>query len=183
MQDPSEQIPPSLGFSTFGGYKNIFDSSTFWGAVSTAVVAISPAVNDMISEFLRTGNISPISLLNTTILIATTGITIMGRITADRRVYTPVGFPGRDPSEATDYKSIFDSTTFWGAVSTAAVAILPTINDLVKELLSTGIIPPLSILRIAILLVTTGVTLMGRITASTHVYTPAGLPGPNQPGT
>lgn len=182
MQDPPEQILSSVSFSTFVGHKSIFNSNTFWGAVSTAVVAISPAINNIINEFLKTGKISPIDLLNTTIVIATTGITLMGRITADRRVYTPVGFPGPDLAEPTGYKSIFDSTTFWGAVSTAVVAIFPTVNDLVKELLRTGTISPLSVLRIAILLVTTGITIMGRITADTHVYTPTGLPGPNQPG-
>jgi hypothetical protein len=178
MQSPVEQVLPSFASSE---YKNIFESKTFWGAVSTAIVAISPAVNDMIVEFLRTGTISPITILRISLLLATSSLTVFGRVTAEAPVYTPNGLPGPDRVESSQSKSIFESKTFWGAVSTAILAIAPAMNDLLSEFQKTGKIDPASILKISMLLVTTAFTIMGRITAESSVYTPPGLPGPNKP--
>ncbi len=181
MQSPAEQFPPSTS-SASNQYKSIFESKAFWGAVSTAVVAISPTVNNMLNEFLKTGKISPLSILKISILLASTGLTIVGRIEADTSVYTPFGLPSPDkPEESSQSKSIFESKAFWGAVSTAVVAISPAIIDLIDEFHKTGKIDPAKIFNISILLATTGLTIMGRIAADTSVYTPAGLPGPNKP--
>ncbi|MBW4666262.1 MAG: hypothetical protein KME60_02170 [Cyanomargarita calcarea GSE-NOS-MK-12-04C] len=178
MQSPVEQVLPSFASSE---YKNIFESKTFWGAVSTAILAISPAVNDMIVEFLRTGKISPITIFRISLLLASTTLTVVGRVTAQTPVYTPNGLPGPDRVEFSQSKSIFESKTFWGAVSTAIIAIAPAMNDLLSEFQKTGKINPASIFKISMLLVTTAFTIMGRITAETPVYTPPGLPGPNKP--
>jgi hypothetical protein len=182
MQSPAEQFPPPPASSASSEYKSIFESKTFWGAVSTAVVAISPAITNIINEFLKTGKISPLSILKISILLASTGLTIVGRIEADTPVYTPPGLPGPDkPEQPSEYKSIFESKTFWGAVSTAVVAISPAIIDLIDEFQKTGKIDPAKIFNISMVLATTGLTIMGRIAADKPVYTPPGLPGLNKP--
>ena len=99
MHNPSDSDPSRLDFPAFPEYKSIFDSKTFWGAVSTAIVSITPIVNETISEFQKTGKINPPSVFRISILLATTGMTIMGRITADTRVYTPASLPGPDRAE------------------------------------------------------------------------------------
>ncbi|WP_414583108.1 hypothetical protein [Scytonema sp. PCC 10023] len=181
MQSSAEQVPSPLPFSGFTQYKSIFDSKTFWGCVSTGVVAIAPAISGMVNEFLRTGKISPLTILKISMLLVTTSITIVGRIDADTPVSTPAGLPGPNRPESTEFKSIFDSKTFWGAVATALVAIVPAVTEIIDEFQKTGKINPASIFNISILLVTTGITILGRIDADTRVYTPASLPGPNKP--
>lgn len=178
MQSSAEQVLPPFASSE---YKSIFESKTFWGAVSTAIVAISPAVSDMVNEFLRSGRISPITILRISMLLATTGLTIVGRVSAETSVYTPEGLPGPNKTEFTQSKSIFESKTFWGAISTALLAILPAISDLLNEFQKTGKIDPGSIFKISMLLATTSLTIIGRIVADTPMYTPDGLPGPNKP--
>jgi len=96
MQTPTEQIP-SLSASSES--KSIFESKTFLGAVSTAVVAISPAIIELIDEFQKTGKIDPVKIFNISIVLATTGFTILGRIEADKPVHTPAGLPGPNKPE------------------------------------------------------------------------------------
>lgn len=181
MQSSAEQVPSPLPFSIFTEYKSIFDSKVFWGVVSTASVTIVPAVSNMVKEFLKSGKISPLTILKISMLLVTTYITIMGRVEADRPVFTPVGLPGPNRSESTESKSIFDSKTFWGAVATGIVAIVPAITEIIDEFQNTGKINFANIFNISILLVTTGITIMGRIDANAGVYTPEGLPGRNKP--
>ncbi|WP_073072313.1 hypothetical protein [Phormidesmis priestleyi] len=181
MQNPSEPLP-SLPAAAAPEAKSIFESETFWGAISSAAVAIAPAITSLLDELLRTGKISPFTMLKIPILLATTGITIMGRIEAETPVYTPAGLPGPDkPADPTQAKSIFESKTFWGAVSTAVVAISPTLIDLLDELQKTGKIDPGKIFHISVVLATTGLTIMGRIGADIPVHTPPGFPGPDRP--
>lgn len=177
MQSSTEQLLPTFIFSQ---EKSIFDSKTFWSAVSTGVVAISPLVTDMFKELLRTRTISPITVLRISILLATTGFTIYGRVTSNTTVYTPEGLPGPNKSQSSQEKSIFESKTFWGAVSTAMIAILPAINDLLAEFQQTGKVDFGNVFKISTLLATTSFTIIGRVTANSPVYTPAGLPGPNK---
>jgi hypothetical protein len=174
----SEQVLSSFASNE---YKSIFDSKAFWGAVSTSVVAISPVVSDMAKEFLRTGAISPLTILRISILLASTSLTIAGRVTADTSVYTPAGLPGPDKTESIQSKSIFESKTFWGAVSTALIAILPAVSDLISEFQKTGKVNFNNVFQISTLLATTALTIVGRVTAENPVYTPAIMPGPNKP--
>jgi formaldehyde-activating enzyme involved in methanogenesis len=74
-------------------------------------------------------------------------------------------------------KSIFSSKTFWGAVLTAVAGIAPIVGKAVEQ-------KKLSVdnaVNIVIILATTGTTVIGRVQANESlVYTPNGLPGPNQ---
>ncbi|MBW4505566.1 MAG: hypothetical protein KME64_03515 [Scytonematopsis contorta HA4267-MV1] len=177
MQSIEQVLPPFAS----NQHKSIFDSKTFWGAVSTAVTAISPLVKDMVKDFLKTGIISPFTILRILLLVGTTTLAIVGRVTADTPVYTPEGLPGPNKTDFIDSKSIFESKTFWGAVSTALVAILPTISDFLSEYHKTGKINIDNITEIAIVLASTTVTIIGRVVAENPVYTPVGLPGPDKP--
>ncbi len=178
MQSSAEPVLPVFASHPS---KSIFESKTFWGAVSTAVVAITPAVTDMVKEFLKNGRISPLTIFKISLLLTTTGLTIIGRIDAETPVYTPDGLPGPNRTEFSQSKSIFESKTFWGAVSTALLAILPAIADLIDKFQKTGRIDPGSIFNITMLLATTTLTIIGRLASESSVYTPAGLPGPNKP--
>lgn len=86
-------------------------------------------------------------------------------------------------SPAPQYKSIFHSKTFWGAVLTAVAAIAPAIGKNVDKYQETHKIDPQSISEIVVILATTGLTIIGRIDANTSgsVYTPNWAPGPNRP--
>ncbi|MBD0344703.1 MAG: hypothetical protein ICV63_07685 [Coleofasciculus sp. Co-bin14] len=88
-------------------------------------------------------------------------------------------------SPAPQYKSIFHSKTFLGAVLTAVAAIAPAIGREVTEYQKTQTIDPQSISEIVVILATTGLTIMGRVDANTSgsVYTPSWAPGPNRPKT
>ena len=165
MHGTTEQVQPPFS----GQEKSILDSKTFWGAVSTLVVAIFPIVTDMAKEFLRTGQISPITVFRISILLTTTSLTILGRVTAETPVYTPVGLPGPDKTQSGSEKSIFESKTFWGAITTAMLTILPAINDLLGEFQKTGKINLDSVFNICVLLATTSLTIVGRVMADTHL--------------
>jgi hypothetical protein len=60
MQSSAEQVLPP--FASSQG-KSIFESKTFWGAVSTALVEILPAISSVLNEFQRTGKIDFGSIL------------------------------------------------------------------------------------------------------------------------
>jgi hypothetical protein len=79
--------------------KSIFQSKTFWGAVLTAIAAISPVVAKNVEEYQNTGKIDPNSVSQIVVVLATTGLTILGRIEATEPVYTPKGLPGADKPE------------------------------------------------------------------------------------
>ena len=84
-------------------------------------------------------------------------------------------------SSSAPRKSIFQSTTFWGAVLTAVASLSPIIAKNVETYQNTGKVDPNGISQIVVVLATTGVTILGRISATEAVYTPKGLPGANKP--
>ncbi|HEY9631779.1 MAG TPA: hypothetical protein V6D14_00130 [Coleofasciculaceae cyanobacterium] len=81
--------------------KSIFHSKTFWGAVLTAVAAIAPAIDRDIEYYQKEGNMKPQSISEIVVILATTGLTIMGRIDANTSapVYTPDWAPGPNKRE------------------------------------------------------------------------------------
>ena len=76
--------------------KSIFQSTTFWGAVLTAIASISPVVANTVEAYQNTGRIDPKGVSQIVVVLATTGVTILGRIKATEAVYTPSGLPGAD---------------------------------------------------------------------------------------
>lgn len=76
--------------------KSIFQSTTFWGAVLTAISSISPVIAKIIDTYQTTGRIDPYAISQIVVVLATTGVTILGRINATEAVYTPKGLPGAD---------------------------------------------------------------------------------------
>lgn len=76
--------------------KSIFQSKTFWGAVLTLIASTSPAIAKNIAEYQATGKINPNEVSQIVVIVATTGLTILGRIDANTPVYTPPGLPGPD---------------------------------------------------------------------------------------
>jgi 4-amino-4-deoxy-L-arabinose transferase-like glycosyltransferase len=76
--------------------KSIFQSTTFWGAVLTAIAAVSPAIAKNVENYQNTGKIDPNGISQIVVVLATSGVTILGRINATDTVYTPKGFPGAD---------------------------------------------------------------------------------------
>lgn len=82
-------------------YKSITQSKTFWGALLTAVAAVSPAMADIASEYKETKNIEPQSISEIVVILATTGLTIIGRLDANNgaSVYTPNWAPGPNKPE------------------------------------------------------------------------------------
>lgn len=76
--------------------KSIFHSTTFWGAVLTAIASISPAVANSIDTYQNTGKINAKDISQIVVVLATTGVTILGRINVTEAVYTPKGLPGAD---------------------------------------------------------------------------------------
>jgi hypothetical protein len=91
-------------------------------------------------------------------------------------VTPPVTAPATEPA-----KSIFLSKTFWGAVCTAVAAIAPTVGQNVATFQEKNKVDPNGVAQIAVILATTGLTIIGRVDAKTIVYTPSGMPGPNPP--
>lgn len=79
--------------------KSIFQSKTFWGAALTAVAAIAPVIGQNVADYQEKGKVDPNSVAQIVVILATTGLTIMGRIEANTLVYTPNGLPGRNKSE------------------------------------------------------------------------------------
>lgn len=94
-------------------------------------------------------------------------------------LFNPFAMQASQPSTAR--KSIFQSTTFWGAVLTAIASISPVVAKSVETYQNTGKIDPNSISQIVVVLATTGVTILGRVNVTEAVYTPKGLPGPDKP--
>ena len=76
--------------------KSIFHSTTFWGAVLTAIASISPVVATTVETYQNTGKIDPKGISQIVVVLATTGVTILGRINVTESVYTPKGLPGAD---------------------------------------------------------------------------------------
>lgn len=76
--------------------KSIFRSKTFWGAVLTFIAATTPNIAEEYTRFQETGKISPSGVSNIVVIVATTGLTILGRIDATETVYTPKGLPGQN---------------------------------------------------------------------------------------
>ncbi|PSB26252.1 hypothetical protein [Stenomitos frigidus] len=79
--------------------KSIFKSKTFWGAVLTAVAAIAPIVAKSVNDYQENHKIDPNSVAQIVVVLATTGVTILGRLDASGPVYTPNGFPGPNKPE------------------------------------------------------------------------------------
>jgi len=79
--------------------KSIFQSTTFWGAVLTAIASISPVVAKNVETYQNTGKIDPNGISQIVVVLATTGVTILGRAHATEAVYTPKGLPGADKPE------------------------------------------------------------------------------------
>jgi hypothetical protein len=80
--------------------KSIFHSKTFWGAVLTAIASLAPVVAKNIENYQNTGRIDPNSVSQIVVVLATTGLTILGRIEVKEAVYTPDGLPGADKPKA-----------------------------------------------------------------------------------
>ncbi len=74
--------------------KSIFQSKTFWGAVLTAIASISPVVAKDVTDYQNTGKIDANGISQIVVILATTGLTILGRVEATDTVYTPKGLPG-----------------------------------------------------------------------------------------
>lgn len=68
--------------------KSLFQSKTFWGAVLTAIAAIAPVVARNVSDYQNTGKIDPNGIAQIVVVLATTGLTILGRVDANASVYT-----------------------------------------------------------------------------------------------
>lgn len=76
--------------------KSIFHTTTFWGAILTAIASISPVIANNVETYQKTGRIDPNGISQIVVVLATTGVTILGRVNATETVYTPKGFPGAD---------------------------------------------------------------------------------------
>lgn len=75
-------------------------------------------------------------------------------------------------------KSIFQSKTFWGAIATFWIAVLPDLKVLATDLRLERLD---RLLYVAGVLTSTAVTIYGRYSADTEVYTPDWMPGRNEP--
>ncbi|MBE9013628.1 hypothetical protein IQ250_25915 [Pseudanabaenaceae cyanobacterium LEGE 13415] len=76
--------------------KSIFHSTTFWGAVLTAIASISPVIAKNVETYQNTGKLDPNGISQIVVVLATTGVTILGRVNATETIYTPKGLPGAD---------------------------------------------------------------------------------------
>jgi anti-sigma-K factor RskA len=76
--------------------KSIFQSKTFWGAVLTAVAAVAPVIAKSVSDYQENKEVDPQGIANIVVVLATTSLTIIGRVDANNSgpVYTPQGTPG-----------------------------------------------------------------------------------------
>ncbi len=73
-------------------------------------------------------------------------------------------------------KSIFASKTVWGAIFTAIAAIAPILGDAYDNHHISG----KSIAQIIVILAGSAATVVGRVQSEAPLYTPYGLPGPDQ---
>jgi hypothetical protein len=69
--------------------KSIFSSKVFWGSVFTFIIALAPYLQTIADRGISLQTVIPIILA-----IATTGLTIIGRVDANQPVYTPSFLPG-----------------------------------------------------------------------------------------
>jgi hypothetical protein len=74
--------------------KSVLQSKTIWGAALTAIASIAPIIAKNITGYQNTGKIDPNDIAQIVVVLATTGLTIIGRLDASGPVYTPDGFPG-----------------------------------------------------------------------------------------
>jgi hypothetical protein len=88
-----------INHSSIAPQKSIFQSTTFWGAILTAIAAISPAIAKNVEIYQNTGKIDPNGISQIVVVLATSGVTILGRINATEAVYTPNGLPGADKAK------------------------------------------------------------------------------------
>ncbi len=79
--------------------KSMIQSKTIWGAVLTAIASIAPIIAKNITDYQNTGGVDPNDIAKIVVVLATTGLTIIGRIDASGPVYTPNGFPGPNKPE------------------------------------------------------------------------------------
>lgn len=90
---PSTQSVPERTLPEQIHYKSLFQSKTFWSAIFTAIAAISPIVAQQVEDF-RTEGINPRAVSDVVVILAGTGATIVSRVGADGKVYTPNKMPG-----------------------------------------------------------------------------------------
>lgn len=95
----TKSITMQVTDSSIAPKKSIFRSTTFWGAVLTAIAAISPVIAHNVETYQNTGKINPNDISQIVVVLATTGVTILGRVNATEMVYTPKGLPGADKSK------------------------------------------------------------------------------------
>jgi hypothetical protein len=74
--------------------KSVFQSKTIWGAALTAIASIAPILAKNVTDYQTSGKIDPNDIAQIVVVLATTGLTIIGRLDANGPVYTPNGFPG-----------------------------------------------------------------------------------------
>jgi hypothetical protein len=92
MQTSTDLKSPTLSNYT---PKSILTSKTFWGAVFTAVIAIAPTVGNAV----KAKELTVDDTVKLVMLLATTGLTITGRVQAKEAVFTPKGIPGPNRSD------------------------------------------------------------------------------------
>lgn len=73
--------------------KNLFTTRTFWGAVFAFLAAASPATKAYAEKRITLVDYAEIMVT----ALAASGLTVVGRMGAVQRVYTPRGLPGEDP--------------------------------------------------------------------------------------
>ncbi|WNZ44025.1 hypothetical protein Q2T42_19515 [Leptolyngbya boryana CZ1] len=74
--------------------KSMVQSKTIWGAVLTAIASIAPLIAKSITAYQNTGKTDLNDIAQMVVILATTALTIIGRIDASAVVYTPDGMPG-----------------------------------------------------------------------------------------
>lgn len=89
-----------------------------------------------------------------------------------------MGSPNYPATLESHAKSLFKSKTFWGAIATFWLAILPDLKGLATELQAEQLN---HLIHIVTVLTSTAVTIYGRYVASIEVYTPGWMPGRNEP--
>ncbi|MGJ3252250.1 MAG: hypothetical protein ACFE0J_14145 [Elainellaceae cyanobacterium] len=86
--------PISSQSSSPATHKSIFQSNTVWGAVLTAIAAVSPIIAQQVEDYQTEGRVDPHAVSDVVIIMAGTTATILGRMNASSKVYTPKGMPG-----------------------------------------------------------------------------------------